>query len=62
MNDGKVDGVQETDGIELMLGDFGPGFPAGLLVVQDGDNRPATQNFKLVSWADVVAALGWAKH
>jgi 3-phytase len=62
INDGKVDGVQETDGIELMLGDFGPDFPGGLLVVQDGDNRPATQNFKLVSWADVVAALGWAKH
>jgi 3-phytase len=61
INDGKVDGVQETDGIELMLGDFGPGFPGGLLVVQDGDNRPATQNFKLVSWADVVAAFGWAK-
>ena len=62
INDGKVDGVQETDGIELMLGDFGPDFPGGLLVVQDGDNRPSTQNFKLVSWADVVAALGWAKH
>jgi len=31
------------------------------LVVQDGDNRPATQNFKLVSWADVVAAFGWTK-
>ena len=62
INDGKVDGVQETDGVELMLGDFGPDFPGGLLVVQDGDNRPATQNFKLVSWADVVAALGWAKH
>jgi myo-inositol-hexaphosphate 3-phosphohydrolase len=61
INDGKVDGVQETDGIELMLGNFGPDFPGGLLVVQDGDNRPATQNFKLVSWADVVAALELAK-
>jgi myo-inositol-hexaphosphate 3-phosphohydrolase len=59
--DGKVDGVQETDGIELMLGSFGPDFPGGLLVVQDGDNRPATQNFKLVSWSDVIAALRLAK-
>ena len=55
--DGAIDGVQETDGIELMLGDFGPNFPGGLFVVQDGDNLPATQNFKLTSWADIVAAL-----
>jgi 3-phytase len=58
INNGSVDGVQETDGIELMLGDFGPQFAAGLLVTQDGDNQPATQNFKLTSWADVVAVLG----
>ena len=55
---GPVDSVQETDGIELMLGDFGPNFPGGLFVTQDGDNLPATQNFKLTSWADIVAALG----
>jgi 3-phytase len=58
IGDGAVDSVQETDGIELMLGDFGPNFPGGLFVVQDGDNLPATQNFKLTSWADIVAALG----
>lgn len=61
IGDGVVDSVQETDGIELMLGDFGPQFPGGLFVVQDGDNLPATQNFKLTSWADVVAAMGLAK-
>lgn len=54
---GTIDGVQETDGIELMLGDFGPSFAGGLFVVQDGDNLPQTQNFKLVDWADVVSAL-----
>ena len=54
---GSIDDVQETDGIELMLGNFGPDFPGGLLVVQDGDNYPETQNFKLVNWTDVVAAL-----
>jgi 3-phytase len=58
INDGVIDGVQETDGIELMLGDFGPDFPDGLFVVQDGDNRPATQNFKLVDWAEIKRALG----
>lgn len=58
INDGTIDGVQETDGIELMLGDFGPAFPGGLMVVQDGDNLPETQNFKLLRWSDVVSALG----
>ena len=58
INDGTIDGVQETDGIELMLGDFGPAFPGGLMVVQDGDNLPQTQNFKLLRWSDVVSALG----
>lgn len=62
IGDGIVDGVQETDGIELMLGDFGPQFSGGLFVVQDGDNLPATQNFKLVSWADVVSALGLSRN
>ena len=61
INEGAIDGVQETDGIELMLGDFGPGFAGGLFVVQDGDNLPQTQNFKLVDWADVVSALGLGK-
>lgn len=54
---GAVDGTQETDGIEVMLGNFGPQFPNGLFVAQDGDNAPDTQNFKLTSWADVLAAL-----
>ncbi|MEY3635251.1 MAG: hypothetical protein RLZZ61_1661 [Pseudomonadota bacterium] len=58
INDGPIDGVQETDGIELMLGDFGADFADGLFVVQDGDNRPATQNFKLVDWAEVKRAFG----
>jgi 3-phytase len=62
IGDGVVDGVQETDGIELMLGDFGPQFPAGLFVTQDGDNLPATQNFKLTSWADIVAVLGLSQN
>ncbi|MFC3101911.1 phytase [Altererythrobacter lauratis] len=50
--------TEETDGIDLALGDFGPLYPQGLFVAQDGRNAPAAQNFKLVSWADVVAALG----
>ncbi|MBN2973200.1 phytase [Roseomonas aeriglobus] len=55
---GPIDGTSDTDGIELMLGDFGPKYPRGLFVAQDGDNAPDTQNFKYVSWADVLRALG----
>lgn len=58
IGDGALDGVQETDGIELMPGDFGPVFPDGLFVAQDGDNRPQTQNFKYLGWADIRKALG----
>lgn len=58
IGDGALDGVQETDGIELVPGDFGPAFPDGLFVAQDGDNRPQTQNFKYVGWADIRKALG----
>ena len=55
---GRFGGAEETDGIELALGSFGPDYPDGLFVAQDGHNQPSAQNFKLVSWADVVAALG----
>jgi myo-inositol-hexaphosphate 3-phosphohydrolase len=54
---GAIDGTSDTDGIELALGDFGPDYPAGLFVAQDGDNAPDTQNFKYVSWARVLRAL-----
>ncbi|WP_188061872.1 phytase [Sphingobium sp. KCTC 72723] len=56
--DGTIGGSEETDGIDLMLGDFGPGYPGGLFVAQDGHNAAAAQNFKLVPWDDVVKALG----
>ncbi|WP_273446515.1 phytase [Neolewinella agarilytica] len=56
-----IDGVEETDGLEVVAGNFGPDFPEGMLVVQDGFNyddqtlRP--QNFKLVDWREVISAL-----
>jgi len=55
--DDAVDGTSETDGIEVILGDFGPQYPDGLTVVQDGDNGNRTQNFKYVSWRKVLEAL-----
>lgn len=54
---GQVGATSETDGIEIALGNFGPGFPKGLMVAQDGDNAPLMQNFKLVAWGDIVKAL-----
>lgn len=54
---GALGSTEETDGIAFHAGTFGADYPAGLFVAQDGENAPAAQNFKLVSWADVLAAL-----
>ena len=54
---GAIGSTEETDGIALALGNFGKDFPQGLFVVQDGDNAPHAQNFKLVSWRDGLAAV-----
>ena len=59
--DGAIGGSEETDGIDLMLGDFGPNYPGGLFVAQDGHNATAAQNFKLVAWDDIARALGIAR-
>jgi 3-phytase len=55
-----VDGVSETDGLDVVSAPLGPRFPEGLLVVQDGRNLSPRerQNFKFVSWRDIAAALG----
>lgn len=58
INGGAIDGTFETDGIELAAGNYGPGFEQGLFIAQDGDNGGGTQNFKLVSWANILTALG----
>ena len=57
--DAGVDAVTHTDGIDISSAAL-PGYPRGLLVVQD-DGNPAKeqdQNFKLVDWSDVETALG----
>ncbi len=58
--DGEVDGVEETDGLDVINLALGDKFPNGLLVVQDGFNYEGdslqNQNFKLVSW-DKIASL-----
>ena len=54
---GALGSVEETDGIELDNRDFGPDFPGGLFIAQDGVNAPKAQNFKYVRWDEVLAAL-----
>ncbi|MWV28844.1 phytase [Aurantiacibacter rhizosphaerae] len=54
---GTFGATEETDGIALSTQGFGPEYPQGLFVAQDGINPPAAQNFKLASWADILGAL-----
>lgn len=56
--EGAFGSTEETDGIALVAGDFGPDFPGGLFIAQDGQNAPDAQNFKLVSWGAIKDALG----
>jgi 3-phytase len=55
---GAFGATEETDGIELIVGDFGPAFPGGLFIAQDGMQAGGAQNFKLVAWDDIKAAIG----
>ena len=57
-----IDGASETDGLDVSSANLGPAFPHGALIVQDGRNiSPAErQNFKIVPWERIAAALGLA--
>ena len=55
---GAFGATSETDGIEAVAGNFGPAYPDGIFLAQDGDNAPKAQNFKLVRWDSIAAALG----
>jgi 3-phytase len=67
IGDGIVDGVQDSDGAQVVREAL-PGFPTGRLVTQDGDDTPAvigedgeprpTTSFKFTAWGDVAKALG----
>ena len=54
-----IDGVSETDGIDVTNVSLGAAFPGGLFVAQDGVNTdPRTrQNFKLVPWESIASAF-----
>ncbi|MBK6412033.1 phytase [Sphingopyxis sp.] len=55
---GQFGATSETDGIEAIAGNFGPAYPGGIFLAQDGDNAPEAQNFKLLRWDMIAAALG----
>lgn len=57
--DATIDAVTHTDGLDVVAAAL-PNYPRGLLVVQDdgNPNPEQDQNFKLVDWAEVEAALG----
>ena len=54
-----IDGVSDTDGLETSAVNFGGGYGAGMLVVQDGYKRlpDGAQNFKYVPWSEIARAL-----
>jgi 3-phytase len=62
---GSVDGVSQTDGIDVATGAFGPNYPDGLLVVHDAENQKASgggdepgSNLKLVRFDQVISGRG----
>lgn len=61
IGDGQIDGVKETDGIDVLNMPLGNKFPNGVFICQDGFNtengRDVPQNFKLVSWKDIAKSL-----
>ncbi|WP_151903923.1 phytase [Methylophaga nitratireducenticrescens] len=55
-----IDGVSETDGLDVTSVNLGEPWEQGMLVVQDGRNRMPVenQNFKYVPWSDIADQLG----
>lgn len=59
--DSAIDGVQETDGLDILQKNVGAPYESGILVVQDGFNKQGeemlNQNFKYVSLDKVLAII-----
>jgi len=57
ISDGKVDGVEETDGLDVVSTNLLKGFPEGIIVVQDGFNYDGdtlkNQNFKFIALSKI---------
>lgn len=55
-----IDGISETDGLEVTSHNLGPGFEHGAMIAQDGRNvMPVeNQNYKYVPWQAIAEAVG----
>ncbi|KAF1721452.1 phytase [Pseudoxanthomonas wuyuanensis] len=54
-----IDGISETDGLDVTSRNLGPGFEHGAMIAQDGRNvMPVeNQNYKYVPWEAIARAL-----
>lgn len=54
-----IDGISETDGLDVNSANLGPGFENGAMVAQDGRNvlPVQNQNYKIVPWSVIAEAL-----
>lgn len=66
MSSTAVDGIEESDGIDVLSGPFGSTFPTGVFAAQDGFNYEGdslrAQNFKLVAWEKIDSLIRKAEH
>lgn len=55
------DGIEETDGLDIKIGNFGEKYPSGIFVAQDGFNTKGdideSQNFKIVNLEKIIALI-----
>lgn len=54
-----IDGISETDGLDVTSRNLGPGFEFGAMIAQDGRNvlPVENQNYKYVPWQSIATAL-----
>jgi len=54
-----IDGISQTDGLDVTSRNLGPGFEHGAMIAQDGRNvmPQQNQNYKYVSWDAIAKAL-----
>lgn len=65
ISDAGIDGVIDTDGIDVTSVAFGEKYPKGFFIAQDYDNTDGAiklnQNFKIVDWQKIAGKLGLNK-
>jgi 3-phytase len=49
-----IDGLEDTDGIDVVAAPLGPRFPEGLFVGQNGENGARNQSFLFVPWGEIA--------